>query len=206
VSLQSGTNNTAIGNNAGSTFTTGDNNIFLGQNAQNGGNDSGNIVIGPLTATAGTSNRTFVANIHGQAVGVTGLGVFIDATGLLGTSVSSRIFKENINSIQDDISAKLMSLNPVTFTFKSDKEHALQFGLIAEEVSEVLPEIVFMKKGDDGSDPKPHSVKYEQIIPMLLFEIQKLNKEIVPSLSLEIQKLNKEIEILKNIKNSDPNE
>jgi hypothetical protein len=101
--------------------------------------------------------------------------VCVDANGDLGTTgctntPSSRRFKEQIADMGDS-SSKLLQLRPVTFFYKpqyDDGSHALQYGLIAEEVATLYPEMVGYDK-----DGQPASVKYQALAPMLLNEVQK---------------------------------
>src|SRR5579862_4651981 len=110
----------------------------------------------------------------------TNLLVCVDANGDLGTTgctntPSSRRFKEQIADMGDS-SSKLLQLRPVTFFYKpeyDDGSHALQYGLIAEEVAKLYPEMVGYDK-----DGQPSSVKYQSLAPMLLNELQKQHREI----------------------------
>ncbi|MGD0932869.1 MAG: tail fiber domain-containing protein, partial [Candidatus Korobacteraceae bacterium] len=88
----------------------------------------------------------------------------------LGTVVSSRRFKDSIADMADS-SSKLFQLRPVTFFYKpqyDDGTHTLQYGLIAEEVAKVYPEMAVYDK-----DGQPYTVKYQLLAPMLLNELQK---------------------------------
>ena len=88
---------------------------------------------------------------------------------------SSRRFKEQITDMGDS-SSKLFQLRPVTFLYKpeyDDGSHALQYGLIAEEVAKIYPDMVGYDK-----DGQPSSVKYQSLAPMLLNEVQKQNAQI----------------------------
>ena len=96
--------------------------------------------------------------------------MYVDSNGQLGTTVSSRRFKEQIADMGNSTDA-MMKLRPVTFLYKPeyDKgERTLQYGLIAEEVAEVYPELVAYDK-----DGQPFSVRYQYITTMLLNEVQK---------------------------------
>jgi len=161
-----GSNNVGIGRSAGSNLTTGSNNIDIGNPGVAG--ESGVIRIG----TAGTHTSAFISGINGVNVG--GVPVFINANGQLGTVTSSRRFK---NDIQDmgQVSEKLMQLRPVTFRYKEAAEngtHPIQYGLIAEEVAKVYPDLVqYDKQG------KPFTIYYHLLTPMLLNELQKAHRE-----------------------------
>jgi hypothetical protein len=101
---------------------------------------------------------------------LSGIAVYINSDGKLGTQTSSLRFKEQVRDMGDS-SGKLFQLRPVTFFYKpqyDDGSHLLQYGLIAEEVAEVYPELVAYDK-----DGQPYTVKYQYLAPMLLNEVQK---------------------------------
>jgi hypothetical protein len=162
-----GSNNTALGYNAGSLIT-GSQNIDIGHNGV--GTDSGFIRIG----TAGTHIRTYIAGIRAVATGLTdAVPVLIDSTGQLGTVNSSRRYKEDIADM-GNASARLQSLRPVTFRYKeanTSGEKPVQFGLIAEEVAETFPELAVF-----NADGQPETVKYQDLVPLLLNEVQKVQR------------------------------
>jgi trimeric autotransporter adhesin len=114
-------------------------------------------------------SSTYVAGIYG--VNVSGVAVQINSNGQLGAMASSRRYKEQILDMGDS-SSQLMRLRPVSFLYRpeySDSPRKLQYGLIAEEVAEVYPELV-----EYGKDGLPYTVRYQALIPMLLNEAQKL--------------------------------
>src|SRR6266700_210148 len=157
-----GGNNIALGDSAGSLLSTGGNNIDIGHVGVAG--ESGNIRIG----TSGTQTATFIAGIRGVAIaGAQPVGV--NASGQLGVRPSSARYKENIKPM-DKASEAILSLKPVTFRYKKelDPEVIPQFGLVAEQVAEVDPELVAR-----DSDGKPYSVRYEAVNAMLLNEFIK---------------------------------
>jgi hypothetical protein len=159
----SGSNNTYLGYQAGLNNGTGSSNIYLGSQGASG--ESNVIRVG----TQGQQTVTFMAGIYG-ATSSSGVPVYINSNGQLGTLTSSLRFKENVRDMGDSSSA-LMKLRPVTFFYKPEYENAprmLQFGLIAEEVAKVYPELVAYD--DDG---KPYTVRYQYIASMLLNEAQK---------------------------------
>jgi hypothetical protein len=173
-SLTSGLGNIAVGYQAAATLTGGSNNIEIGSTGLAA--DNATIRIG----TQSTQTITHIAGIYGGAPATPNLLVCIDASGLLGTSgcsttPSSRRFKEQITDMGDS-SSKLLQLRPVTFLYKpvyDDGSHTLQYGLIAEEVARIYPEMVGYDK-----DGQPSSVKYQSLAPMLLNEVQKQNAQI----------------------------
>jgi hypothetical protein len=185
----SGTGNTAIGNNAGvnlgtSTQAGGSENIMVGDNA--GGNfnadESNNIDIGNQgvpgdsgvirIGTVGIHAGTFIAGISGFNIG-SGSAVLINSIGQLGTVQSSRRYKEDIHDM-GATSDGLLRLRPVTFRYKkpyNDGSKPIQYGLIAEEVNEVYPDLVVRNK-----DGQVETVQYYKLDAMLLNEVQKLAK------------------------------
>jgi len=151
-----GKNNLHAGNN----ITTGSNDIDIG-NA--GINESNTIRIG----TPGTQTKTFIAGIFGKTVNVNGVPVLVDNTGKLGVMMSSARYKRDIHDM-GATSVGLMKLRPVTFRYKADPSGTLQYGLIAEEVARVYPNLVLR-----GTDGKVESVRYLEFTALLLNELQK---------------------------------
>lgn len=161
-----GTDNIAIGYFAGSNISTGSNNIDIGNSAP--GNESDTIRIG------NTQTAAYLAGVSGVTVS-SGVQVYIDANGQLGTVTSSARYKEDIENMAG-ASRLLMQLRPVTFHYKApydDGSHLLQYGLIAEEVAKVDPELVqFDAKG------QVQTVRYHAINMMLLNEVQRQEGEL----------------------------
>jgi hypothetical protein len=179
-----GLNNTASGVNALSNNTTGNGNIALGFNAGlNLTTGSGNIDIGsPGTAgesrtirlgKIGSQTNTFIAGINGVTV-AGGVGVIIDTNGHLGTVVSSERFKENVQPM-DKASEAILALKPVSFHYKQeiDPDSIPQFGLVAEEVDKVNPDLVAR-----DADGKAYTVRYEAVNAMLLNEFLKAHHKV----------------------------
>ena len=162
-----GSNNIAIGGSAGFSLTTGSNNIDIG-NVGVGG-ESTTIRIGAV----GTHSNAYIAGINGVTVAA-GIGVIVDSNGHLGTSTSSARYKENIQPM-DKASEAILALKPVTFRYKKelDPKGIPQFGLVAEQVEKVDPELV--AKDSDG---KPYSVRYEAVNAMLLNEFLKEHRTV----------------------------
>jgi hypothetical protein len=181
--------NTAIGSQSLGFNTTGDYNIAVGYNAAanvSGGHsnnihigtegastDNGVIRIGGNTALGDPATQTqFYASGIGNA-NVSGVPVVVNtSTGQLGVASSSRRFKEDIQDMSD-ASDGLMRLRPVTFRYKQpfdDGTKPIQYGLIAEEVAEVYPDLVA-----HSADGQIETVKYQVLDPMLLNEVQKQN-------------------------------
>jgi hypothetical protein len=161
-----GENNIALGADAGHNLTTGSNNIDIGNEGARG--ESATIRIG----TQGTQTKTFIAGISGAAI--RGMEVRVNQNGRLGTAPSSERFKELIKPM-DKASAVLLALRPVTFRYKPDidPEGVPQFGLVAEEVEKVNPDLV--ARDEEG---KPYSVRYDAVNAMLLNEFLKEHRTV----------------------------
>ena len=171
-----GANNIAIGTNAGNAVT-GYNNIDIGN--AGGSDDSNTIRIG----TAGQHMKTYIAGVSG--IQVSGAAVYVNANGQLGMQVSSGRYKEDIQDM-GAASDALMQLRPVQFRYKQaapDGSKPVQFGLIAEEVAGVYPELVVW-----DSKGQIESVQYQQLPAMLLNELQKQH-EIIARQQQQIQDL-----------------
>ena len=178
-----GENNTATGVNALFSNTAGSNNIAIGFNAGLATNGSNNIDIGnhgrrgeAHTIRIGTKRShtsTYVAGISGVSV-PEGVGVIIDTKGHLGTVVSSERYKDSIKPM-DKASEAILALQPVTFRYKKDldPDSIPQFGLVAEQVEKVNPNLV--ARDDHG---KPYTVRYEAVNAMLLNEFLKEHRKV----------------------------
>jgi hypothetical protein len=186
-----GSNNIGFGSNAGSTLTTGSNNIDIGNKGFAG--EAAKIRIG----TVGTQTATFIAGIHGVTV-ASALQVVVDVNGHLGTVGSSKRFKEAIKPM-DKASEAILSLKPVTFRYKKelDPDSIPQFGLVAEDVEKVNPDLVV--RGQDG---KPYTVRYEAVNAMLLNEFLKEHRTVeeqqrtIIELKAAVAKQQKQVEAL----------
>jgi len=159
--------NIALGADAGNLLTTGSNNIDIGNAGVAA--ESGTIRIG----TAGTQTKTFIAGISGATV-ASGVGVIVGSNGQLGTVVSSERFKDAIKPM-DKASEAILALKPVTFHYKKelDPEDIPQFGLVAEEVEKVNPDLVAR-----DAEGKVFAVRYEAVNAMLLNEFLKEHRTV----------------------------
>jgi hypothetical protein len=166
--VMTGSQNTCIGSGAGSAITTGNTNTMIGYNAGSGVSTASNVTcIGSIAGT-NTASSTFIANVRGVSTSVgDAINVVIDSNGQLGTASSSRRFKENIADI-GSYSEKLYKLRPVSFIYKSDATQRPQYGLIAQEVQEIMPELVVTDQ-----DGQVYTVMYQNIPPLMLNELQK---------------------------------
>jgi hypothetical protein len=160
----SGANNVAIGLNAGYNLTSGSNNIDISNQGSAG--DSGTIKIG----AASTQTKTYIAGIENSKV--TGAAVYVTSSGQLGVLASSERYKTAIAPMGTK-TGNLEHLRPVTFHLKSDPHGAVQYGLIAEEVDKVYPELVI-----HDAAGKIQGVRYDELAPMLLNEVQQQRTEL----------------------------
>jgi uncharacterized coiled-coil protein SlyX len=162
-----GSSNIALGFQAGLNLTTGSNNIDIGNAGVAA--DSAKIRIGKR----GTHRNTFIAGISGVTV-AGGVGVIVDTNGHLGTVVSSERFKDGIKSM-DKASEAILALKPVTFRYKQevDPEGIPQFGLVAEQVEKVNPDLVVR-----DAEGKVFTVRYEAVNAMLLNEFLKEHRKV----------------------------
>jgi hypothetical protein len=158
--------NTMIGDMVAPDFTgPGQDNIYIGAGAGTGvTNEDGTIRIGEL----GFLSNCYIQGIFGATTSP-GVPVYVNPDGKLGTILSSARFKDNIKAM-DKASESILSLKPVTFRYKKDLDvkGIPQFGLIAEEVAKVNPDLVVT-----GPDGKPYTVRYEAVNAMLLNEFIK---------------------------------
>ena len=160
TALQSNTggDNTAIGWGAGFSATTGDGNVYVGST---------------VFGLAGESNHTRIRNIGSTPI-VGGTNVVVNGTGgigeqVLGYASSSRRYKEDIQPM-DQASETLFALKPVTFRAKKNMDPARvrYYGLIAEDVAEVDPDLVVYNPAG-----KPETLRFDSINAMLLNEFLK---------------------------------
>ena len=185
-----GTQNTATGNSAlknnvvGSSSTamganallnnTGSNNIGLGTNAGSSlTTGSGNVCIGySVFGVAGESNTTRIKNVYSSVA--SGRIVYVNSDNKIGTLASTRRVKENIRPM-DKASEAILALNPVSFRYKKeiDASRTPQFGLVAEDVADINPDLVTR----DAED-KPETVRYDSINAMLLNEFLKEHRTV----------------------------
>jgi hypothetical protein len=165
-----GHGNTAIGTYAGQ-HTTGNDNVLVANRGMAGESQTMRLGVKGTAGVVGSGViRTYIAGIKGVTTGLAGSQVLIDANGQLGTISSSRRYKEDIQNMAD-ASDRLLELRPVTFRYKqadATGEHPMQYGLIAEEVAEVFPELVIPNEAG-----QPETVAYQLLPSLLLNEVQK---------------------------------
>jgi hypothetical protein len=195
----SGSSNTAFGLATLALNTTGNNNTALGFNAGSNVSAASNVIcIGAGVGGADVSNTCYIGNIFG-VTSTGGAGVFVNGDGKLGTTTSSKRFKEEIKPIAKTSEA-LFSLKPVAFRYKKEIDPAgtRQFGLVAEDVEKVNADLIVRDK-----EGKPYSVRYDQVNAMLLNEFLKEHREVqelkkqVAALAAGLQKVSAQLEASK---------
>ncbi len=177
-----------MGAEAGANLTTGDNNIDIGN--QGVGDESNTIRVG----TPGTQTKTFIAGIRDTVI--EGMEVRVNQNGRLGTVPSSKRFKAEIKPM-DKASEAILALKPVTFRYKEeiDPERAPQFGLVAEDVEKVNPDLVM-----HDADGKVYTVRYDAVNAMLLNEFLKEHRKVehmqkqIEALAAGLQKVSAQLE------------
>jgi hypothetical protein len=167
-----GSNNVAIGVQALGNNISGSNNIVLG-NVAGSGVTTANDVICIGAGGENVDSSCYIGGIF-NATSSGGTAVFINSAGKLGTSTSSQRFKEAIKPMEQ-ASAALFALKPVSFHYKKeiDPQGTKQFGLVAEEVEKVNPDLVVRDK-----EGKPYTVRYDQVNAMLLNEFLKEHRKV----------------------------
>jgi hypothetical protein len=178
-----GSNNIALGSNAGYNLATGNNNIDIGNAGVTG--ESSHIRIG----AEGTQTATFIAGISGETV--TGTAVVVNSSGRLGVAPSSQRFKAEIKPM-DKASEAVLALKPVTFRYEKeiDPQGIPQFGLVAEDVEKVNPDLVAR-----DAEGKLFTVRYEAVNAMLLNEFLKEHEAFVEE-HRAVQELKKQVAAL----------
>ena len=184
-----GSDNTATGDNALLNNTTGSDNIALGSSAGSAVIDASNVIA--IGSDGGNvSDSCFIGNIRDvQTQNADAIAVVVDSAGQLGTISSSQRFKTAIRPMSK-ASEALLALKPVTFHYKTDKTDTPQFGLIAEEVAKVNPDLVVRDKNGEI-----HTVRYEAVNAMLLNEFLKEHR-VVQEQGATIERQQKQIEAL----------
>jgi hypothetical protein len=195
-----GDQNTGLGFFSGTNLSDGTNNIYIGNVGPVPiGTESNTIRIGTQTATIVTigveshpmpvHTATFIAGISGRPV--VGNIVVVNAKGKLGTATSSERFKKDIKPM-DKASEAILALKPVAFRYKNeiDPDRTPQFGLIAEEVEKVNPDLVVR-----DTEGKPYTVRYDAVNAMLLNEFLKEHHQ-VQDLKAIVAEQQKQIEAL----------
>ena len=149
--------NTALGAGAGFNLVSGGGNVYIGAG---------------MNGVQEESNVCYIASIFGQT-SVGAMQVYISSSGKFGTSTSSQRFKDDIKPMEQ-ASEVLFTFKPVTFQYKKEIDPAgmPQFGLVAEDVEKVNPDLVVRDK-----EGKPYSMRYDQVNAMLLNEFLKEHRK-----------------------------
>ena len=188
LSNNTGDFNIALGNNAGAALTTGSVNIHIGNGGVAGDDHT--------TRIGSVETRAFIAGIRNVTTGNNNaIPVLIDSAGQLGTMSSSRRFKKDINPM-DTASEAILALKPVRFHYKSDSTNRPEFGLIAEQVAAVNPNLVV--RDANGSI---YTVRYDAVNAMLLNEFLKAHRKLeeqdkqIETLTNKLQKVSDQLEL-----------
>ncbi len=179
--LSSGAANVAVGARAGSGLIQGSGNIYIGAYAGGGSYESYTTRIG----YEAVPQRVFIHGIRGVTTGVAdGVNVIIASNGQLGTISSSQRFKHDVTEIGNR-SSRLLQLRPTSFRYLPalDSSQTETYGLIAEEVAEVMPELIAHDR-----DGNIETVKYQLLPVLLLNEMQRLQRE-VDALQQQVRQL-----------------
>ena len=192
LNLCTGSNNIGIGAFGGTDLGSGHDNIYVGNRGLT--SESNTIRIG----TDGTQTAIYIAGIRSTPLATgAAVGVGITTDGQLGVRTSSARFKEAIKPM-NKASEAIFSLQPVTFRYKKDPAALPQFGLVAEEVAKVNPDLVARDK-----EGKPFTVRYDEINAMLLNEFIKARRQIdaqqkqIDALTAGLQKVRAQLELSK---------
>jgi hypothetical protein len=193
LSNTTGSDNTSIGGSALAFNVSGNANVAIGAFAAGGVSTADNVIcIGAAVSGNNISNTCFIGNIRGVATNnANAMPVLIDSAGQLGTASSSVRFKKDIKCMTS-VSEAILALEPVTFHYKSDKADTQQFGLIAEEVAKVNPDLVV--RDENG---EIYTVRYDAVNAMLLNEflkehrrVEELKKNLESQLGEQQQQIN----------------
>ena len=165
--------NVAVGSQALYNNVSGDSNTAVGDSAGFNITGSGNVCIGAgMNGVAGENNITRIRNVYDSVA--TERAVYVTSDNRIGTLASSRRYKDEIRPMEE-ASKAIHSLRPVRFRYKKevDPTRSLCFGLIAEDVAKVSPELVTLDR-----EGKPQTVRYEAINAMLLNEFLKAHRKV----------------------------
>jgi len=171
--MSSGIRNTAVGNNAGLNLKTGSYNTYIGWgvNGSTGVTAASENYVTRIGVTYQDPNvsgtpKTYISGIYTSPTSG-GLPVYVTPSGQLGFNSSSERYKTDITPLGPSTD-RLAQLRPVSFRVKTDPNGNVQYGLIAEEVDKVYPELVIR----DG-EGRIQGVRYDELAPMLLNEVQR---------------------------------
>jgi trimeric autotransporter adhesin len=184
--VSTGDKNTALGYNAGSTATTGSNNIYIGNAAAAiSAGESNNIVIGN-----GTSATAYLFGVYNVA-GTNNI-VYVNSAGKLTAPTSSRRYKKDIITVSEDVAQKMMLLDIVTFKYINDETNEIQYGVVAEDVINVFPELILYNQ-----QGQIDSVQYMKLLPLLIKKVQ-MQDQSITALQATIAALINRVSALEN--------
>ena len=195
-----GVGNTGLGFQAGSVIVTGTNNTIVGYNANvstnsfsncivmgasSRANATGQIRIGFSNVQATVQSNTFIDGINGSTVDPgTSAAVLVDTLGKLGTISSSKRYKYDIQDVSPNVIDRLFEMSPKTFKYKEDPKNTSTYGLIAEDIRDLIPDIVIYSKDADGNritdkdGYRVETIQYHLLVPLLVGAVRELKREI----------------------------
>lgn len=186
--LTTGTYNTALGHSAGNTLATGNYNTLLGEATASGAAHEYCVVIGADAVSTATNQirigfdgssatrqtTCFIDGIVGKTSGQNdAIAVLVDSKGQLATISSSIRYKENVQDVSDDVINSLFKMEPKTFNYIG-RPDSKTYGMIAESINEILPDIVVYKEID--GEMVPETIQYHLLVPLLVGAVKRLNK------------------------------
>jgi hypothetical protein len=196
-----GTGTTAVGYSSGFTLTTGVNNTFLGYNADVGTNTHANCILigkdakstasaqirlGFSSAASSVQTSCFIDGIRARTTTQNdAIAVLVDSKGQLGTVSSSKRYKHDINPLLDDVIESVFQMNPVSFIYNDDKSNTITYGMIAEQMANIRPDIVVYQRDPTTNDylldslgnKIPETIQYHLVVPLLVGAVRKLREE-----------------------------
>jgi hypothetical protein len=159
LNLTTGFRDVGVGNNTGTNVLAGAYDTYIGWGAAGTVDETGVTRIGnPTYATS-----TYIAGLNSV---VTGAALYVSSSGQVGVLASSERYKTDIATLPAPTD-RLGQLRPVSFHLKSEPEGTLQYGLIAEEVAKIYPELVLRDQSG-----QTQGVRYDELAPLLLSEVQ----------------------------------
>ena len=169
TALTSGRRNLGLGHESGTSYTTETDNICIGYQVTGTAAENNVCRIGNGTGTSnGNLNQTFIMGIAGRTVSSSATVLINTSTGQLGTVVSSRRFKMDIDAL---VHSPVLDLEPVTFRYKENPAES-HYGLIAEQVEQIMPDMVVYNEG------MPETVRYHELPILLLAELRRLSQKV----------------------------
>ena len=148
-------------------------------------NATGQIRIGFSNVQATVQSNTFIDGINGSTVDPgTSAAVLVDTLGKLGTISSSKRYKYDIQDVSPNVIDRLFEMSPKTFKYKEDPKNTSTYGLIAEDIRDLIPDIVIYSKDADGNrimdedGYRVETIQYHLLVPLLVGAVRELKREI----------------------------